>query len=331
MANPSDATTIGSAAGCTFSLATPTINVLNGSGTFVPISGSFVLNAANCQWIDDLHAALDELEAAERLRVVIISGRGRAFSTGIDLKALSNGEIQIGWFRLWEEAMRRIEKLQAVTIARVNGYALGGGLQVCLACDLRVASEDAQFGLPAVLEALIPGTGTYRLPRFVGLGRARRMILTGETVGALEALEIGLADWVVPAAQLVEQCRHHQDVLHVDGVGAAAAVAAQADIDLGVEEGAHRQQARADAQIADRVVRYAASMLGRERDLVGPQPDAMGDGGARREQADFSEVADHRAAMLTIHGTRLRRQRLGFVDMTEDRQLQTLGKIGDAL
>jgi enoyl-CoA hydratase/carnithine racemase len=164
-----------------------------------------VLNAANCQWMDDLHAVLDELEAADRLRLVIFSGRGRAFSTGIDLKALSRGEIQIGWFRLWEEAMRRIEMLQAVTIARVNGYALGGGLQVCLACDLRVASEEAQFGLPAVLDALIPGTGTYRLPRFIGLGRARRMILTGETVGALEALEIGLADWVVPAAQLVEQ------------------------------------------------------------------------------------------------------------------------------
>jgi len=163
-----------------------------------------VLNAANCQWLDDLHEVLDQLEAADRLHVAIFSGRGRAFSTGIDLKALSRGEIQIGWFRLWEEAMRRIELLQAVTIARVNGYALGGGLQLCLACDLRVASEEAQFGLPAVLEALIPGTGTYRLPRFVGLGRARRMILTGETVGALEALEIGLADWVVPAGQLIE-------------------------------------------------------------------------------------------------------------------------------
>src|SRR2546423_14323283 len=98
-----------------------------------------VLNAANCQWMDDLHAILDELEAADRLRVVIISGRGRAFSAGIDLKALSNGEIQVGWFRLWEEAMRRIEMLQPVTIARVHGYALGGGLQGCLASDLRVA------------------------------------------------------------------------------------------------------------------------------------------------------------------------------------------------
>jgi enoyl-CoA hydratase len=120
------------------------------------------------------------------------------------LKALSRGEIQIGWFRRWEDAMCRIEKLQAITIARIQGYALGGGLQVALACDLRISGEDAQFGLPAVLEALIPGTGTYRLPRFIGLGHARRMILTGETVGAQEALEIGLTDWVVPNAQLVE-------------------------------------------------------------------------------------------------------------------------------
>ena len=163
-----------------------------------------VLNCANLQWIDDLHAVLDELEAAD-LRVVVIAGRGRAFSTGIDLKALASGEIQIGWFRQWEEAMRRIEMLQAVTIARVQGYALGGGLQVALACDLRVAADDAQFGLPAVLEALIPGTGTYRLPRFIGLGRARRMIVTGETVGAQEALEIGLVDWVVAAEELVEK------------------------------------------------------------------------------------------------------------------------------
>ena len=164
-----------------------------------------VLNAENGQWMDDLHAVLDELEAADRLRVVIVSGRGRAFSTGIDLKALAAGQIQIGWFRQWEEAMRRLEMLQAVTIAQVHGYALGGGLQVALACDLRIASEDAQFGLPAVLEALIPGTGTYRLPRFIGLGRARRMILTGETVGAQEALEIGLVDWMVAPDQLAEK------------------------------------------------------------------------------------------------------------------------------
>ena len=161
-----------------------------------------VLNAANGEWIEDLHSVLDEVERRDELRTVIVSGKGTSFSSGIDLKALSIGEIQIGWFRRWEEAMRRLELMQPVTIARIQGYALGGGLQVALACDLRVAADNAKLGLPAVLEALIPGTGTWRLPRFIGLGRARRMILTGELLPAAEALAIGLVDWVVPVAEL---------------------------------------------------------------------------------------------------------------------------------
>ena len=176
---------------------------INESTAEITFNRPQILNAANCELLEDLHSALDEVERADRLRTVIVAGRGRAFSTGVDLKALAAGEIQIGWFRRWEEALRRIEMLQPVTIARVHGYALGGGLQVAMACDLRVASEDAQLGLPAILEALIPGTGTYRLPRFVGIGRARRMIVTGETVGAQEALEIGLVDWIVPPEELV--------------------------------------------------------------------------------------------------------------------------------
>lgn len=166
-----------------------------------------VLNAANWDWMRDLHQALDIIEAADDLRAVIITGEGRCFSTGIDLRALSVGEIEIDWFRSWERAMHRIELLQPVTIARMQGYAIGGGLQVALACDLRVASEDAQMGLPAVLEALIPGLGTHRLPRFIGLGRARRMILTGEVISAREALEIGLVDWVFPDRDIARMTR----------------------------------------------------------------------------------------------------------------------------
>src|SRR5215472_10746015 len=149
-----------------------------------------VLNAANCQWMEDLHQALDIVEATEGLRIVIISGNGRSFSTGIDLKSLAVGEITPDWFRSWEKAMRRIEALEPITIAMMHGYVIGGGLQVGLACDLRIASEDSQLGLPAVLEALIPGLGTHRLPRFIGLGRARRMILTGELIASRQALEI---------------------------------------------------------------------------------------------------------------------------------------------
>jgi enoyl-CoA hydratase/carnithine racemase len=163
-----------------------------------------VLNAENWAVADDFHAVLDELEASPDVRAVVVTGAGRAFSSGIDLRALSAGEIKTGWFRRIDEALRRLELLDALTVAKVRGYALGGGLQVTLACDLRVAAEGTRFGLPAVLEALIPGMGTYRLPRFIGLGRARRMVLTGEMIAADEALRIGLVDWVVPDQKLDE-------------------------------------------------------------------------------------------------------------------------------
>ncbi len=163
-----------------------------------------VLNAENWQMAHDLHATLDELEKTDDVSAVILSGAGPSFSSGVDLNALSRGELKIDWFRSFDQAMRRIEQLDALTVAKIRGYAIGGGLQLTLACDLRVATPDARFGLPAVLEALIPGMGTYRLPRFVGLGRARRMALTGELIPADEALRIGLVDWVVPEEQLAE-------------------------------------------------------------------------------------------------------------------------------
>jgi enoyl-CoA hydratase/carnithine racemase len=164
-----------------------------------------VLNAENWAMADDFHAALDEVEASPEVRAVVVTGKGRAFSSGIDLRALAAGETKTGWFRRFDEGMRRLEELDALTVAKIRGYALGGGLQVTLACDLRVAAEGTRFGLPAVLEALIPGMGTYRLPRFIGLGRARRMVLTGEMIAADEALRIGLVDWVVPDEKLDEK------------------------------------------------------------------------------------------------------------------------------
>lgn len=155
--------------------------------------------------MDDLHRALDKLECAPELRAVVVYGEGRSFSSGIDLKARQAGELQIDWFRRFDEGVRRLEQLDAITIAKVRGHCMGGGLQVALGCDLRIAAPDASFGLPAVLEALIPGLGVYRLPRFIGLGRARRMVLTGEMVPAEEALRIGLVDWIVPGEQLEDR------------------------------------------------------------------------------------------------------------------------------
>jgi enoyl-CoA hydratase len=161
-----------------------------------------VLNAENWPMVNDLHVALDEIEKNTDVTAVVITGAGRAFCSGIDLNALAAGEIDIHWFRHTDAAVRRLEQLDAVTVAKIRGYAIGGGLQIALACDLRVAENDARFGLPAVLEALIPGMGTYRLPRFIGLGRARRMALTGEVIPAQEALHIGLIDWAVLEEQL---------------------------------------------------------------------------------------------------------------------------------
>lgn len=161
-----------------------------------------VLNAENRQLVNEFHQSLDELESAGDLKAVIVSGSGRSFCSGIDLKELSSGQIKIDWFRRTDEAVRRLECLNALTIAKIRGYAIGGGLQIALACDFRISTPDAHLGLPAVLEGLIPGMGTYRLPRFIGLGRARRMVLTGELVQGSEALRIGLVDWVVADDEL---------------------------------------------------------------------------------------------------------------------------------
>ncbi len=173
-----------------------------GSITELVMNRPEVLNAENWQMARDFHAVLDHLEADPTIQAVVVTGAGRAFSSGIDLSALAAGELKSDWFRRFDEGMRRLEQLNALTVAKIRGYAIGGGLQVALACDLRVATPDTRFGLPAVLEALIPGMGTYRLPRFIGLGRARRMVLTGELIGAEEAQRIGLIDWVAAEEEL---------------------------------------------------------------------------------------------------------------------------------
>ncbi len=164
-----------------------------------------VLNAANWEWVNQFRRVLEELEHAPERRAVVVYGEGRSFSTGVDLNALAAGELGLDWFRCFDENVRRLEQLEAITIAKIRGHAIGGGLQVALGCDLRTASPEATFGVPAVHEALIPGLGTYRLPRFIGLGRARRLVLTGEMIKADEAQRIGLVDWVVPAEQLDEK------------------------------------------------------------------------------------------------------------------------------
>jgi enoyl-CoA hydratase/carnithine racemase len=155
------------------------------------------LNAFGNQGTIDLNTAADALGQDETTRVIIITGEGRAFSTGIDLKQLATGAIDMSYHHRWESALRKFELMNKVVICAINGYCLGGGLQLALACDLRIAAEGAQVGLPAVKEGLIPGLSVWRLPRYVGLGRAKELILSGRFVAAREAQAIGLLDHVV--------------------------------------------------------------------------------------------------------------------------------------
>ena len=156
-----------------------------------------VLNAVNYQGTLDLHRAVQAIHDDPKARVVLIRGNGRAFCTGIDLKELAAEETPHDYFYQWDHALRLLELSDKLVVCAIHGYALGGGLQLPLASDIRIATEDAVLGLPAAKEGFIPGLGTHRLPRYIGLGRAKRMALSGESIDGLEALRIGLVDYAV--------------------------------------------------------------------------------------------------------------------------------------
>jgi len=166
------------------------------------------LNAFGNQGTIDLNTAADELARDDDIRTVIITGAGRAFSTGIDLKELAAGEIDMTYHHRWEGALRKFELMNKVVISAINGYCIGGGLQLALASDIRIAAQSAQFSLPAVKDGIIPGMGVWRLPRFIGMGRAKQLILSGESVDSQRAEAIGMVDHVVADADLM---RHVQD------------------------------------------------------------------------------------------------------------------------
>lgn len=165
------------------------------------------LNAFGMGGTVELNRAADYLAQHEATRVIVITGEGRSFSTGIDLKELSAGEIDMTYHHNWEGALRKFELMNKVVIAAINGWCLGGGLQLALACDVRIAAESAMLGLPAVKEGLIPGMGVYRLPRAIGYTRAKRFILSGELVNGREAERIGMVDECVPDVEFASKVR----------------------------------------------------------------------------------------------------------------------------
>jgi enoyl-CoA hydratase/carnithine racemase len=158
-----------------------------------------LLNAINYQGSLDLNRAAEEIRDDPGLRVVLIQGAGRAFCTGIDLKELQAGEMPHRYYENWDWALRILEQADKILICAMHGYSLGGGLQLSLACDIRIATPDCKLGLPAIKEGIIPGLGTFRLPKYIGLGRAKWMVLSGENVDGRRAYEMGLVDHLVEA------------------------------------------------------------------------------------------------------------------------------------
>lgn len=165
------------------------------------------LSTAMCREIADALARVDQDPAA---RVLILTGEGRAFSAGADLKEREGASPEQIWAhnRGIFELPQRLERLAVPAIAAVNGYALGGGCELALGCDLRWAASTAEFGCPEVTRGIIPAAGgTQRLPRLVGPSRAMALILTGQPIPAEEAYRIGLVDAVVPPDGLLPAVR----------------------------------------------------------------------------------------------------------------------------
>lgn len=179
-----------------------------------------VLNAMDNQTLIDLNAAADAVAAEKDVRVVIVIGSGRSFSSGIDLKQVSTNQIEMVYHHRFERALRVFETMEKIVIAGIKQYCLGGGLQLALACDIRVAASNAVLGLPAIKEGLIPGLGTWRLPHYIGLGRAKRYALSGENIKVRDALALGLVDYVVPVAQFEKRLEKiAQEYVKVCSVG----------------------------------------------------------------------------------------------------------------
>ena len=168
-----------------------------------------VKNALDLETVNQIREALRRLEADASVGVLIITGAGEtAFVSGADINDIRARGRDEGLAAINSSLFTEIERFPRPTIAAVNGYALGGGCELALACDIRIASDTAKFGQPELGLGIIPGAGaTQRLPRIIGMGRAKHLILTGDVIDAKQALEVGLVTAIAPPGQLQIRAR----------------------------------------------------------------------------------------------------------------------------
>ncbi|HBI04558.1 MAG TPA: enoyl-CoA hydratase [Paenibacillaceae bacterium] len=173
----------------------------------IKINRPEVRNALNGQTVKELLSALEEYENNREIHVIVFTGTGdKAFAAGADINQLTERTSMDAFTHgSMSDVYRRVENCKKATIAAINGFALGGGCELAVSCDIRVASENAKIGLPELNLSVIPGAGgTQRLARIIGKGRALHMILTGEFISASEAKEMGLVSDVVPLPELMD-------------------------------------------------------------------------------------------------------------------------------
>ena len=167
------------------------------------------LNAMNSETMRELSDAVNACKADEAIKVVILTGTGeKAFVAGADIAQMQNFRPQevVSFMELGHETLRQMETMPKPVIAAVNGFALGGGTEISLACDIRFASEKAVFGQPEILIGIIPGWGgTQRLSRIIGIGRAKELIMSGEQINARRAYEIGLVNRICTPEALIQE------------------------------------------------------------------------------------------------------------------------------
>jgi len=173
---------------------------------YVTINRPQALNALTSELLDELYSVFSEIKGDKEVSAVILTGEGKAFVAGADIAEMNELNMLEGKEMMIKghNVSNLIESIEKPVIAAVNGFALGGGCELAMACDIRIASEKAKFGQPEVNLGIIPGFGgTQRLPRLVGEGMGKYLIMTGEMISADEACRIGLAEKVVPAEELI--------------------------------------------------------------------------------------------------------------------------------
>lgn len=181
---------------------------VNGNIAYVTVNRPKAMNALNMDVLKELYDAFNKIDEDDNLRAVILTGEGRAFVAGADIAQMNELNAIGGrkMMRMGHKVMNLIDQIEKPVIAAVNGFALGGGCELSMACDIRIASAKAKFGQPEVGLGIIPGFGgTQRLARLIGKGNAKYLIMTAEMINADEAYRLGLVQKVVEPEALIEE------------------------------------------------------------------------------------------------------------------------------